>query len=75
LALLRWVRAGGVSEFRRSDAQKALEGRFRTVEKLKAAASRLEEWCVLSAERQRKNAGARPTPYYAVNPRLFDESR
>ncbi|MBL8527559.1 MAG: DUF3987 domain-containing protein [Burkholderiales bacterium] len=81
LALLRWiVESGGITEFKRSAAQKALEGRFRTVERLKAAAERLAEWNAISAERWKRNANARPSVYYAVNPEvhargLFDVSR
>jgi hypothetical protein len=72
--LLRWIKATGRSEFDRATAHKALEGRFRSVDRLKAAAVRLAEWHVISDERQRPNERARPTPYYLVNPRLFDSS-
>lgn len=72
--LLRWIRAVGLYEFDRAHAHKALEGRFRSVERLKAAAARLAEWHCVSDERRRPNPGARPTPYYLVNPRLFDLS-
>lgn len=74
-ALLRWVQAGRLTWFKRSEAQKALEGRFRTVKRLEEAAARLAEWGVLSRVRMLRNAGARPTPYYDVNPALFEESR
>lgn len=72
--LLKWIKAVGLYEFDRAHAHKALEGRFRSVDRLKAAAARLAEWQCISAERHRANAGARPTPYYLVNPRLFDSS-
>ncbi|HMV55212.1 MAG TPA: hypothetical protein PKC15_15895, partial [Rhodocyclaceae bacterium] len=55
-------------------AQKAMEGRFRTVKRLEDAAARLAEWGVLSPVRMSKNPGARATPYYNVNPALFDDS-
>jgi putative DNA primase/helicase len=68
LALLRWAAGEGRDEFTRREAQKALEGRFRVVDELKAAAARAAEWGALSEERQRRNVGARVTPYYAVHP-------
>lgn len=70
--LLRWIKATGRREFDRATAHKALEGRFRSVDRLKAAAVRLAEWHCISDERHRPNERARPTPYYLVNPRLFD---
>src|SRR5439155_12174441 len=53
LVLLRWVRLGHLRAFDRSHAHKALESRFREVARLKAAATRLAEWNVLSEERKR----------------------
>ncbi|MBU6504061.1 MAG: bifunctional DNA primase/polymerase [Betaproteobacteria bacterium] len=72
-ALLRWIQANHLLQFKRSEAQKALEGRFRTVKRLEDAAARLAEWNALSPVRMYRNAGARPTPLYYVNPALFDE--
>ncbi|MEP7182343.1 MAG: DUF3987 domain-containing protein [Betaproteobacteria bacterium] len=74
LVLLRWIRANHLTEFDRSRAHKALEGTFRSVDLLKAAAARLAEWNVLSRELKRVNHRAPPTPYYTVNPQLFDHS-
>ena len=73
-ALLRWIQANRLTQFKRSEAQKALEGRFRTVKRLEDAAARLTEWNALSPVRMQRNAGARPTPLYHVNPALFDDS-
>lgn len=73
-ALLRWIQAHRMTQFKRSEAQKALEGRFRTVKRLEEAAARLIEWNALSPVRMQRNAGARPTPLYHVNPALFDDS-
>lgn len=73
-ALLRWIQANRFDRFKRSEAQKAMEGRFRTVKRLEDAAARLAEWGVLSPVRMSKNPGARATPYYNVNPALFDDS-
>jgi len=72
IALMEWVRMHGADEFDRRSAQKALEGRFRTVQRLKDAAERLAEWNVISDEVRRKNAGARPTIIYRVNHALFE---
>lgn len=72
--LLKWIKAVGLAEFDRAHAHKALEGRFRSVDRLKTAAARLAEWHCISEERHRPNAGARATPYYCVNPKLFDSS-
>lgn len=71
VVLMEWVRMRGLDEFDRSAAQKALEGRFRTVARLKDAAERLAEWNAISPELQRRNKGARATPYYRVNPALL----
>lgn len=74
-ALLRWIQANQLTQFKRSEAQKALEGRFRTVKRLEYAAARLAEWNALSPVRMVRNAGARPTPLYRVNPAvLVDDS-
>jgi hypothetical protein len=75
LYFLRWIEARGELQFDRAVAHKALEARFRQVDTLKAAAARLAQWGVLSAEMRRRNDRARPTPYYEVNPGLFDKSR
>lgn len=71
IALMAWIRVNGLDEVERSRIQRELSGRFRTVSRLKDAAERLAEWNVLSIELSRKNKGARSTPYYKVNPKLF----
>lgn len=68
-AIVRWIKAGARQEFTRREAQKAQEGRFRTVERLKAALTRLEAQDVLR-ERKRHNRGAPPTVYFEVNPKV-----
>lgn len=70
LTLLSWIKRNSLHEFNRSTAQKALEGRFRKVEQLVAAASRLKEWHVLREE-ARRNVRARPSTVYTVNPSVF----
>ncbi len=67
LAVLKWVQVNGHDEFTRRDAQKAMEGRFRSVDKLKRAVDKLIDMdCLI--ERQKYNKGARPSTYYQVNP-------
>ncbi|MBI3479130.1 MAG: DUF3987 domain-containing protein [Nitrosomonadales bacterium] len=72
--LMEWIKARGLDEFDRNDAHRAMEGRFRTVARLKEAAERLHEWNVLSPELRRSNHKARPSPYYRVNHQLFGKS-
>ena len=75
LHVMKWIQANRFIEFNRSQAQKALEGRFRTVEKLKVVAERLSEWNVLSPVMKRINKGSKkPSFYYQVNPKIFDYS-
>ncbi|MDP1649654.1 MAG: DUF3987 domain-containing protein [Rubrivivax sp.] len=68
-AVLKWVQAGRLLEFTRREAQKAQEGRFRSVERLKKAVDRLEAQDVLR-EVKRHNKGAPPTTAYVVNPKV-----
>lgn len=71
LAVLKWVQIHGYEEFTRRDAQKAMEGRFRSVDKLKRAVDRLDTMDCLR-EFKRRNKGAPATTYYRVNPALLD---
>ena len=68
-AVLKWVQAGGQLEFTRRECQKAMEGRFRNVERLKKATERLEAQDVVK-EGKRSNKGAPPTTFYRVNPKV-----
>ena len=68
-AVLKWAQAGVLLEFTRRECQKAMEGRFRSVERLKKATERLEAQDVLR-ERKRPNKGAPPTTYFQVNPKV-----
>lgn len=70
VAILKWVRANELSQFTRREAQKAQEGRFRSVERLQKALARLEHQDVLR-EFKRHNKGAPPTTAYAVNPKAL----
>ncbi|MEI6738317.1 MAG: YfjI family protein, partial [Pseudomonadota bacterium] len=63
LAVVKWVQSNGFGVFTRRDAQKAMEGRFRSVEKLKRALERLEAMdCV--QEFKRSNKGTKSTVCY-----------
>ena len=69
-AIVKWIRAGDKSEFTRREAQKAQEGRFRSVERLQKALERLGHQDVLR-EFKRHNKGAPPTTAYRVNPKVL----
>jgi hypothetical protein len=69
-AIVKWVRAGELHEFTRRDCQKAMEGRFRNVERLQKALARLEQQDVLR-EFKRMNKGAPPSTCYRVNPKVL----
>lgn len=68
-AVVRWVKASGLQEFTRREAQKAQEGRFRSVERLEKAMERLEAGDVVRSTKRRR-PGAPPSVVYRVNPRL-----
>lgn len=70
VAILRWARAERLATFKRSTCQKAMEGRFRSVAKLTAAAQRLIERNVLQ-EWKEPNKGAPPSVWYRVNPKCL----
>jgi len=69
-AIVKWIKAGDREEFTRREAQKAQEGRFRSVERLQKALERLERQDVLR-EFRRHNKGAPPTTAYRVNPKVL----
>ncbi len=69
-AIVKWVRAGDLAEFTRREAQKAQEGRFRSVDRLQKALERLENQDVLRGFK-RHNKGAPPTTAYRVNPKVL----
>jgi putative DNA primase/helicase len=68
-AVVRWVKASGLQEFTRREAQRAQEGRFRSVERLEKAMERLEAGDVVRSTKRRR-PGAPPSVVYRVNPRL-----
>ena len=70
LAMLKWIRAEGHASFKRSTCQKAMEGRFRSVDRLIKAAERLIQRDVLR-EFKEPNKGAPPSTWYRVNPKCL----
>lgn len=72
-AILKWTIANRYTTFKRSTCQKAMEGRFRSVDRLIKAAERLEQRDVLR-EYKEPNRGAPPSVWYRVNPKCFDKS-
>ena len=70
-AILKWAKANGLESFKRSTCQKAMEGRFRSVDKLVKAAERLVQRDVMR-EFKEVNRGAPPSVCYRVNPKCFD---
>lgn len=70
-AVLAWVlRTGQRDGFKQRDAHASMHGRFAKRERLIAALIRLQANGCLRHEK-RANPGARPTDWWAVNPRLF----
>lgn len=72
-AILKWAKANRLYSFKRSECQKAMEGRFRSVDRLIKAAERLAQRDVLR-EFKTMNRGAPPSVCYRVNPRCFDKA-
>jgi uncharacterized protein DUF3987 len=70
VAILKWVQANDLPEFSRRECQKAMEGRFRTLERLTKALLRLSLQDVVR-EYKRPNKGAPPTTAYRVNPKVL----
>ncbi len=71
LALLDWIKRHEFKEFTRRDAQKSLQARFPTLERLMPAIKQLQEWCVLSGELSHRRDRGAPSKYYQVNPRIY----
>lgn len=72
-AVVRWVQAHGLAQFTKRDAQKAQEGRFRSVDRLQKAMDRLEQQDVVRSFK-RHNKGAPPSTCFAVNPKALSSS-
>lgn len=69
-AVVKWARDGGRLSFSKSECQKAMEGRFRSIARLEKAIERLEQGDVVKVEKV-PNRGARPTTRLRMNPKLF----
>lgn len=69
-AVVKWAVANKALTFKKSQAQKAMEGRFRSVAKLDKAIERLEAADVVRVDKV-PNKGARPTVMIHMNPKLF----
>lgn len=71
-AIVRWAIDKSKPTFKKSECQKAMEGRFRSVAKLDKAIERLEQGDVVKVEKM-PNPGARATTLVRMNPKLFFE--
>lgn len=69
-AIMAWAQEGGRTSFKKSECQKAMEGRFRSVSRLEKAIERLELGDAAKVEKL-MNKGARPTTMIRMNPKLF----
>lgn len=69
-AIMAWAQEGGRMSFKKSECQKAMEGRFRSVSRLEKAIERLELGDAAKVEKL-MNKGARPTTMIRMNPKLF----
>ena len=70
--VVRWVRGEVREEFTQREAQKAMEGRFKSVDRLKKALDRLEAGGVVRGAKRRNPRGS-PSMVYTVNPRILSE--
>lgn len=68
--VVRWVRGEAREAFTQRDAQKAMEGRFKSVDRLKKALDRLEAGGVVRGAKRRNPRGM-PSMVYTVNPRIL----
>ncbi len=65
--VLKWIRGQGLTEFTQREAHRALESRFKNVDKLKKAIDKLRSMdCV--RQNHRKQANGRPSTVFSVNP-------
>lgn len=75
VALLKWVRAtveaSGVHEFSQRDAQRAMQSRFSSAEKLQKALAKLAEWDCVRLVKRRAEGAKKPATVVQVNPGLM----
>ena len=73
--ILQWVSdKNGGDDFRRSDLQRALHGRFKRVERLIKALQVLTERHIISAPQERQT-GRRPGIFYKVSPLISEKGQ
>lgn len=71
-AIVKWAQDGAHLSFSRRQCQKAMEGRFRSIERLEKALDRLAQSDVARIDKV-PNKGAPPTTMIRMNPKLFVE--
>lgn len=69
-AIMKWIRGNGLTEFSRRECQKAMEGRFRNLERLTKALQRLEQQDALRHYTKREK-GKTPSEMHIVNPKIL----
>lgn len=69
-AIVKWARQGGHMSFSKRQCQKAMEGRFRSIDRLDKALERLRLSDVARIDKV-PNKGAPPTTMIRMNPKLF----
>lgn len=69
-AVLAYLQRHHPDAIARRELQKAMEGRFRSLDRLLAAIKLLQDWHVLGPERK-VSSGGRPSVTYHLNPRAF----
>lgn len=72
MAILSWAKSNRFPSFKRRSCQKAMEGRFRSIDRLTKATERLVQRDILR-EFKEANRGAPPSVWYRVNPKCFVE--
>lgn len=68
IAVLKWVRGNGLEEFTQREAQKGMEARFRSVDKLKRAIDKLRDLDCVRVTKRRNQGSIRPSVVIQVNP-------
>jgi hypothetical protein len=70
VAVLSYLRRHRMESIGRRELQKAMEGRFRSLDRLLVAIKLLQDWHVLGREHRTQGVG-RPSNFYEVNPKCF----
>jgi len=69
--VLKWIRCNGLDEFTQREAQKGMEGRFRSVDKLKRAIDKLRDLDCVRITKRRNQGSIRPSVVIQVNPAVL----